>query len=212
MERTEWGQRRYPERRSLEHEGRASPNWVSGPWRQHVPWTREGLQSRKRYGIHTKKFGKRKQTRGRRRGKNKKKKMRILGKGIYNLSDVQFSKEELEVLDLGLKFAPDKPLDKFEVYIDLQKFMRKLNIKKHFAMNTDNRIKENSEYIQTNLRNNSIFNLKMQGNQCMGAFKKIVEDDLRDLEKKNRKTKNIWRTIKQIGKKHEVVIRPADGW
>lgn len=59
---------------------------------------------------------------------------RVLGKGIYNLSHVQFSNDELKVLDLGLKFAPDKSLDKFEVYIDLHKFMRKLNTKKTFCI------------------------------------------------------------------------------
>lgn len=53
--------------------------------------------------------------------------MRILGKGIYNLSNVQFTDDEMKILDLGLKFAPDKSLNKFETYINLQKFMRKLN-------------------------------------------------------------------------------------
>lgn len=32
-----------------------------------------------------------------------------------------------------LKYALDKDIDTFEVYIDLQKFIRKLNLKKHFA-------------------------------------------------------------------------------
>lgn len=44
----------------------------------------------------------------------------------------------------------------------------------------------------------------------MGAFKKI-EEDLRKLEKNNNhKTKKIWKTIKALGKRNEVVIRPAD--
>lgn len=123
---------------------------------------------------------------------------------------MQFSDDELKVLDLGLKFAPDKTLDKLEVYIDLQKFMRKLNLKKHFALNVDNRILEHPEYVQTNLRNNSMFNPKTPGSQCLGEFKKMVEDDLRKLAKKDTRTNNIWKTIKEIGKKHEVVIRPTD--
>lgn len=77
-------------------------------------------------------------------------------------------------------------------------------------MNTDNRTKEDPEFIQTNLRNNSIFNPQTSGNQCMGAFKKMVEDDLKNLENKHRKTKNMWKAIKQIGKKHKVVIWPVD--
>lgn len=43
----------------------------------------------------------------------------------------------------------------------------------------------------------------------------MVEEDIKHLERKQRRgNKNIWRTIKQIGEK-EVVIRPADkggGW
>lgn len=88
MERIEWGQRRYPERRSPEYEARASLNWVSGPWRKYASWTEEGIQSRKKHGTHT--LGKRWKTRRRRGGK--KKKTRTLGQGIYNLSDVQLYK------------------------------------------------------------------------------------------------------------------------
>lgn len=81
------------------------------------------------------------------------------------------------MLDLGLKFAPDKALDKFEAYIDLQKFMRKLNLKKHFAISTESSIKDTPEYIQTNLKNNSTYNPKTPGSQCLTAFKKMVEEE-----------------------------------
>lgn len=66
------------------------------------------------------------------KGKKKKKK-RVLGE--FNLSNVMFSKEKMKILDLGLKFAPDKIIDKFKVFIDLQKFIQKLKIKKHVALN-----------------------------------------------------------------------------
>lgn len=52
--------------------------------------------------------------------------------GIFNLSDTTFTGDELKVLELGLKYAPDKNLNRFYVFIDLQKFMRKCNIKKAF--------------------------------------------------------------------------------
>lgn len=48
---------------------------------------------------------------------------------FFNLSNVVFNEEEMNILDLGLKYAPDKNLNKFETYIDLQKFARRLNIK-----------------------------------------------------------------------------------
>lgn len=44
----------------------------------------------------------------------------------------------------------------------------------------------------------------------MRAFKKMVERDLKKLEKKNSKNINMWKLIKDIGKKRDVVIRPAD--
>lgn len=44
----------------------------------------------------------------------------------------------------------------------------------------------------------------------MNAFKKMVEEDLRNLRSKNRKGKHIWDAIKKLGERHEVIIRPAD--
>lgn len=66
------------------------------------------------------------------RGRKRKKKARDLMQGIFNLSDTTFTGDELKVLELGLKYAPDKNLNRFYVFIDLQKFMRKCNIKKAF--------------------------------------------------------------------------------
>lgn len=125
---------------------------ISRVWRRDQPQDWWGQQSRERFGTHAKKTRKRKQTRGTRGGKKKKK--RILGQGIHNLSNVQFTDDEIKVLDLRLKFAPDKTIDKFEVYIDLQKCIRTLNIKKHFALNKGNRMLDDPEFLQTNLRNN----------------------------------------------------------
>lgn len=72
--------------------------------------------------LHTPKMGKRKWTRSK-RGGIKKKKTRVL---LENWS------VELDVIALGLKY--DKDLDKFEAYIDLQKFVRKMNVKKFFLL------------------------------------------------------------------------------
>lgn len=38
----------------------------------------------------------------------------------------------------------------------------------------------------------------------------MVEEDIKSLGKSSKKTRHIWRTIKEIGNKHEVKIRPAD--
>lgn len=65
------------------------------------------------------------------RGQREKEKGNI-GRGIFNLSRATFTEDEMRVLDLLLKYAPPKNMNKFEVYIDLQKFVRKFNIKKAF--------------------------------------------------------------------------------
>lgn len=116
----------------------------------------------------------------------------------------------MKILDLGLKYAPEKSIDKFETYIDLKKFMRKLNLKKLFAIN-NSKTKEEPLYVQTTLKNNSTFNPPTSGNQSLGAFQKMVEDDLRKLENRNsHKSKNVWKTNKALGNRKEVIIRPAD--
>lgn len=56
------------------------------------------------------------------------------------MSEAVFNEEEPKVLDFGLKYAPDKDLDKFEAYIDLQKFVRKINIKRFLASREVNQI------------------------------------------------------------------------
>lgn len=54
---------------------------------------------------------------------------------MFNLSGKDLAKEELQVLDKGLKYAPKRNFDKFQTYIGLQKYVRKLNIKKYILGN-----------------------------------------------------------------------------
>lgn len=51
------------------------------------------------------------------RGGQKKKEKGSLHTGIFNLSDTIFTKEELKVLELGLKYAPTKNIDEFKTFI-----------------------------------------------------------------------------------------------
>ncbi|PIO11720.1 hypothetical protein AB205_0093780 [Aquarana catesbeiana] len=161
--------------------------------------------------IQNAEWRKRKRTRGK-RGGAKKKKARVLGGGIFNLSEATFNEEEMKTLDLGLKYAPEKCLDPFEAYIDLQKFIRKLNIRKFFAMKGENKLlmeKEAPIYKHSQLKNNSVFNPNTQQNESLTTFKKMVEQDIRKLKPKKVKAK-IWKTINEIEKKKNIIIRPAD--
>lgn len=61
-------------------------------------------------------------------GHKTQKKKSTIGEGIINLSGIDLSQTELITLDKGLKFAPKRNLSKFDVYVDIQKYTRKLNI------------------------------------------------------------------------------------
>lgn len=109
--------------------------------------------------ILSKRLHRRRGTRG---GRRKKKKVRQLSTGLFNLAGVDFSSEELEVMAQGLKFAPDKYLDKFETYTDIEKYARKLNIKKHFCAQPPGPVvvDDPDGYAHSGLKNNSVFNPK----------------------------------------------------
>lgn len=64
-----------------------------------------------------------------------KKKKDVAGTGIFNPSMAILSDAEKHVLDRGLKFAPPRRLNKFETYMDVHKFVRKLNIKRYMSSN-----------------------------------------------------------------------------
>lgn len=119
MERYARKQRRTT-RRTIQDEGGTTTRTSPVLYGTETPKGRLGQVSPKREGVHSETRRKKKPTRGNRGGKKKKEK-RTLGKGIFNLSDVTFTEEEMNILDLGLKFAPEKSLDKFETYIDLKK-------------------------------------------------------------------------------------------
>lgn len=78
--------------------------------------------------------------------------------------------DELKVLELGLKFAPDKDPYKFDIFIDFQIFMRKVNIKKPFSRVTPQMGQESSEYSHTNLRNSSVFNPRNRNSLFFRGF------------------------------------------
>lgn len=64
-----------------------------------------------------------------------KKEKNLTSDGIFNLSSVTLSDPEKSLLNKGLKFAPPRGLDKFQTYIDIHKFVRRVNIKRYMASN-----------------------------------------------------------------------------
>ena len=117
-------------------------------------------------------------------------------------------------LDKGLKFAPKRNLSKFDTYVDIKKFTRKLNIKKYMLTqpityqavpNMPGRV-EHSQ-----LRNKSLFNPQVVNNQHIEVFSKMVLKDLDQLKvKKLPNPMAIHKGIKMLEENKEVIIRPAD--
>lgn len=78
-----------------------------------------------RFFTRTKGHEKGVQSQERYKGREKKKKENLTGQGVFNLSAKSLTKEELSVLDKGLKLAPPRKLDRFGTYIDVHKYIRK---------------------------------------------------------------------------------------
>lgn len=140
-----------------------------------------------------------------------------MGEGIFNLTGQEFSADQTKVLDLGLKFAPQKPLDKFETYIDFNLFIRKLNLKKFFLTQTPSIERQtedtvDKQVVHTNLRNKSLFNPMNTQNQCIEVFKQLVIKDLENLQISRTKmgTNKLNTTIKALQNNTEVVFKSAD--
>lgn len=134
---------------------------------------------------HTPTFQRTYRKRGSRGRRRKKKKTGQLNTGIFNLSGVDLSEEELLVLSQGLKFAPSKNIDKFDVFVDIEKFIRKLNIKKHFSLQANISSPPNgieTTYLHSGLKNNSVFNPKKSTHHHIEVFKNMVQEEVRSLK------------------------------
>eukprot|EP00079_Xenopus_tropicalis_P016288 XP_004914941.1 PREDICTED: uncharacterized protein LOC101732358 [Xenopus tropicalis] len=69
---------------------------------------------------------------------------------ILNLSTHQLNKEEIEVLQKGLNFCPTCNMDYFNTYVDFQKFIRKIALKRYFKVKElQSSVQLNTSMIQT---------------------------------------------------------------
>ncbi|CAH2295943.1 Hypothetical predicted protein, partial [Pelobates cultripes] len=106
--------------------------------------------------------------------------------GIFNLSQKELTKPQMSLLAKGLKFAPTKPIDKFSVYLDLNRFKRKLCLKNFFFKHpvTYNPIGiYESDIIHTDLKENSIFFPRHFIFEEMTTFEKMVMSDINKIKK-----------------------------
>ena len=118
-------------------------------------------------------------------------------------------------LDKGLKFAPKRNLNKFDAYVDVRKFVRKLNIKKYMlnqpVRNQADRNMDEGRVQYSTLRNKSLFNPQVPNNHHIEVFSKMVLKDLDSLKvKRIPDPMIIHRGIKELEKNKGIIIRPAD--
>lgn len=109
-----------------------------------------------------------------------------MGQAIYNLSGIEITITELLTLDKGLKYAPKRNLNKFEMYVDIQKYTRRLNIKKYMLNKTPNTLNGRSDtpgrIVHSQLRNKSLFNPPFHNNEQIEVFNQMVVQDLEKLK------------------------------
>lgn len=118
------------------------------------------------------------------------------------------------VLDKGLKFVPLKSLDKFQTYMDVHKFVRKLYIKRYLTVNPITSIsnQSNSGYLHSGLANASLFNPPGVLAPSLNVFRDVILRDLESLKvNKARNSKIMQEGLDSLCQNKDLVIRLADG-
>ena len=84
-----------------------------------------------------------------------------------NFTNVVFSLKEIRLLSHGPKFYLPKPFNELDEYINMQSFMRKLNLKEYFKNQEDN---YNSQYF---IPGKSTFNPSSSSNTLFSHLNKV---------------------------------------
>ena len=137
------------------------------------------------------------------------------GAGVFNLSSAVLTDEEKHVLDKGLKYVPPRTLNKFSTFIDVQKFVRKLSIQRHFLAPPLNIVPTVSKpldtHVHSGLANPSLFNPSGNMAPAINVFRSLVLQDLDVLPNKRIHVDPRVKTgLKQLCDQKDLIIRPAD--
>lgn len=116
------------------------------------------------------------------------------------------------VLEKGLKFVPPKRLNKFTTFIDIQKYVRKLNVQRYIIPNPIRSQNEVASHIvHSGLSNPSLLNPPGPIAPSIKVFRDLVLQDLDKLSmKKIYSDPNIKTGLKQLCERKDLTIRPAD--
>lgn len=154
--------------------------------------------------------------RGSRGGRRTQRRKKKIGKGVFNLSTKELTTQELSILDKGLKFAPQKRLDKFHTFIDIHKFVRKINIKRYIASNSSHSLHDferaaTSGTVYSGLSNPSLFSPPVPPAPTVTIFRDLVLKDLAKLPPKKIFNQSFpMAGFKSLCDRKNLVVRPAD--
>uniref|UniRef100_A0A8C5WHF8 Reverse transcriptase domain-containing protein n=1 Tax=Leptobrachium leishanense TaxID=445787 RepID=A0A8C5WHF8_9ANUR len=120
----------------------------------------------------------------------------------------------MKVLNKGLKFAPTKKIDKFGVFVDLQKFKRSLCLKKYFLKDPVTRqvLGENDGWRHTELKKKSHFYPKHLISKEITTFETMVLDEMEKIQpmRSQNLTKEEKEALKELAEDTTITIKPAD--
>ena len=130
---------------------------------------------------------------------------------VVNLSSTDLNSNQLSVLELGLSFVPTPSVSPFELFLDLQKFLRDVRRKEYFMKNdssqnftTNNTFKIKSNFYPPKNRNHSV-----------ETYCRLVELEFENHIKKktfspHNLTKNQQEALSELESNRSIVIKAAD--
>uniref|UniRef100_A0A803JSK4 Reverse transcriptase domain-containing protein n=1 Tax=Xenopus tropicalis TaxID=8364 RepID=A0A803JSK4_XENTR len=136
--------------------------------------------------------------------------------GIFNISSVDLTSNEVQILSKGLTFAPTNRVNPFNLLIDAQKFIRKLTLKRYFMKNDGIIRNYDMKSKEKQLKKKSDFIPKQDKGKGIEAYEKLIMQDLEEMVKKNNKkkrnncSKEEYEALKSLERNTEIIIKPAD--
>lgn len=99
-------------------------------------------------------------------------------------------------------------------YIDIHKYIRKINLKNYLLgnkINTYSRVDTTTVGVDSGLKNKFLFNPTQPSNHQVGVFKQLVLKDLEGIVPKwNTNPRYIQVGIEKLEHRSDIIIRPAD--
>ncbi|XP_063820331.1 zinc finger MYM-type protein 1-like [Pseudophryne corroboree] len=144
-------------------------------------------------------------------GINKESNEEVKGIKIFNISSHVLTENGKKVLEKGLKYAPAIPINKFETFVNIHKFIRKLCIKKLFLSKESVEELGNIEMTDhTPFKPKSVFYPAHVKGNFIDTFCQLVQEDVREFRPtgiKHNFTSKERAALKDLKQNTEIVIK-----